>query len=648
MLGEKTKQAEIESFKKLKADYNIDEEKFFELEKEIAETKDSISTLSEKQNTIKTNFENEAKKITQEIEELKNKIAEIKKNFSFSEKLLYFLHLKKIVEQATLKQNENDLKEMKTNYEKELNELLQQQNDLTEKLKNQNSEKEKILEKAKQLVEFEDGKIIGDGRSDFTRENHIYEFQYDNYKFNLIDIPGIEGKESEVQETIWNAVKKAHAVFYITNKAARPQTGGDEGKKGTAEKIKEHLGKQTEVWTIFNQSITNPIQMKNDLVNKDEQKSLADLDDTMKKLFNEHYCKTISVAALPAFLSKTECLALDSDRYKKRTKFLKAKSSDEIFSFSNMSEVKSVLEKTSTDAPKKIRKANLNKAQCVLQDTITGIDTELKDNIEPIVNKLEIETKNTNEQIDLVVKKLSSDLQNHLEQKFSRIKNKIQDEIYEYIDYDVKNSDFKNRLKDLLEDAKPKIQKFVKEVFTNDIEKFSSEITPIIEKYKTRLKEFSTLMSDMHLNADILDNNIKDFDGKKITETLAATVSLGLAIAAAFAAAGPFAIIAAVLAVLTGIAIVAKKIGEALSHNFKKSNQREAADKTLSKFEDNFFYEMNKQVKQTHKEVSKKIETIKEMIWKSSNDLKAIKEIIQGAKKNLIELKNDTEIFDVA
>lgn len=81
------------------------------------------------------------------------------------------------------------------------------------------------------LEPLADGGIIGNGRSDFTLATQLYQFESGKQKFALLDVPGIEGDEGKVNEEVWAAVQKAHAVFYVTSKAAAPQKG-DEGKKG--------------------------------------------------------------------------------------------------------------------------------------------------------------------------------------------------------------------------------------------------------------------------------------------------------------------------------------------------------------------------------------------------------------------------------
>ncbi len=69
-----------------------------------------------------------------------------------------------------------------------------------------------------ELEKFQDGAIIGDGRSDFTLEIKSHTLKHNNKTFTLLDVPGIEGDEKKVIQQISNATQKAHAIFYVTNR----------------------------------------------------------------------------------------------------------------------------------------------------------------------------------------------------------------------------------------------------------------------------------------------------------------------------------------------------------------------------------------------------------------------------------------------
>lgn len=105
----------------------------------------------------------------------------------------------------------------KIDLEKQRVVLIQQMEQLLESLVDQlDSVKETRAQIISKLKNLSDGIIIGDGRSDFTQEVRSYEFNVGDKEFVLLDLPGIEGKEHIVQESIKSAVEKAHVIFYVS------------------------------------------------------------------------------------------------------------------------------------------------------------------------------------------------------------------------------------------------------------------------------------------------------------------------------------------------------------------------------------------------------------------------------------------------
>lgn len=172
-----------------------------------------------------------------------------------------------------------------------------------------------------ELEKFQDGATIGDGRSDFTLKTQSYPFQYNHQNFVLLDVPGIEGREQKVIDQISNATQKAHAIFYVT-KTPNPPQKGEEGKRGTIEKIQKQLGSQTEVWAIYNKPINNPRAFKDKLINENEKESLKILNKEMKNILGEHYMGHQIVSAQMAFYGLASALIPESDFYKNKQKFL--------------------------------------------------------------------------------------------------------------------------------------------------------------------------------------------------------------------------------------------------------------------------------------------------------------------------------------
>ncbi len=198
---------------------------------------------------------------------------------------------------------------------------------------NDERKKQNIL---KELHSLQDGAIIGDGRSDFTLKTRSYSFQYNHQNFTLLDVPGIEGSEKKVIDQISNATQKAHAIFYVT-KTPNPPQKGEEGKRGTIEKIQRQLGSQTEVWTIFNKPINNPRAFKDKLINESEKESLKILNKKMKNILGKHYMGYKAVSVQVAFYGLSQALIPETDFYEKKQKFLKDFKAEELLYQSHIS-----------------------------------------------------------------------------------------------------------------------------------------------------------------------------------------------------------------------------------------------------------------------------------------------------------------------
>lgn len=90
-----------------------------------------------------------------------------------------------------------------------------------------------------------DGEIIGTGRSDYTHSASTYCLSIDSKKFALIDIPGIEGDESNFEEIIKESLEKAHMIYYVNG-------SGKKIENESLKKIKKYMHDGTSVYAIFN------------------------------------------------------------------------------------------------------------------------------------------------------------------------------------------------------------------------------------------------------------------------------------------------------------------------------------------------------------------------------------------------------------
>lgn len=303
---------------------------------------------------------------------------------------------------------------------------------------------------AQLLAELErqaDGGIIGDGRADFTRQTQRYDLELNGYPFALLDVPGIEGKEGLVLSEIERAVQTAHAVFYVTNQPAPPQTG-DEQRQGTLEKIKQHLGAQTEVWTIFNKKINNPKHSLagRPLTSDDENTSLAGLNEKMREQLGNHYRDVFPLSARPAFLVSTDHFVPDSKNAKDRSKSLADFSSDELLEKSGMRDfLKQLGEQLIHDGKAKITRANFNKAKKTLNQASTTL-VNVQRNFAELSEKLHQDGDSAKSQLNSSFKALKQRLESCGETLIDDFASKVRKQMYTLIESDISNDEFKDAL----------------------------------------------------------------------------------------------------------------------------------------------------------------------------------------------------------
>ncbi|MDU9765560.1 GTPase [Helicobacter pylori] len=275
---------------------------------------------------------------------------------------------------------------------------------------NDERKKQNIL---KELHSLQDGATIGDGRSDFTLKTRSYPFQYNHQNFVLLDVPGIEGSEKKVIDQISNATQKAHAIFYVT-KTPNPPQKGEEGKRGTIEKIQKQLGSQTEVWTIFNKPITSPRALKDKLINENEKESLKILNKKMKGVLGEHYKGHKVVSAQAAFYGLSQALIPESDFYKKKQKFLEDCKAEEWLLYKSRFQqlVEFIAEELLKNSCAKIIESNCNKALKVVEQLQKAIEITIEKRIDPMIKEAQEHQQEARYNLDRSKEKYISNLTN--------------------------------------------------------------------------------------------------------------------------------------------------------------------------------------------------------------------------------------------
>lgn len=583
LLQERGKLADQQAFRQLRARYSLHEEKLQQLEHAIGQAENHNSKLMEDVSATLQHHEQQHADLLASISRLQTLIGESKRTASFWQKLLNLF--KKTQEEIELGQAQDTLASITAARDSASTALRQQQveaeRDRLILAQQQQDISSKMAELLPELEQRADGAIIGDGRADFTRETRRYDFEVDGQPFALLDVPGIEGNEELIRSHIAQAVQTAHAVFYVTNKAAPPQTG-DELRKGTLEKIKEHLGAQTEVWTIFNKKVTNPKHSLRDrpLLSNDEEISLGGLNEKMREQLGSHYRDVFPLTALPALLASTDHFAPGSQNAKRRSKILEDFTATDLLEKSRLRDFLQFLNgELVRDGKGKIIRANFNKAKNALDQANTTL-AEVQQNFTELAEKLDQDGESAKAQLNSSFKALKSRLHSRAETLIDSLESDVRQDVYTRIDRDISNDTFKEILKNQISTKLEHLGKQLPEAMNVEIGTFQKDAEDILTRFEEYAKELTDIYSNIgnsKLNHHF-DFKIKIDNGINIVGLLGGLVGVVLA-----PFTGGASLWVAGAAALTALISVGKAIWGALSSNYKKSQQREATGKALRK-----------------------------------------------------------------
>tara|TARA_Y100001963_G_scaffold120932_2_gene169129 strand:- start:14842 stop:17037 length:2196 start_codon:yes stop_codon:yes gene_type:complete len=606
LLAEPQKVSSQNKFKELVTSLNIDSASFEKINQEIAELKDNKVVLEQSLNSVKDKNDEQLTSLKNELATLNKTIESKLAAFNIFQKIWHFFS--KLPEEAQIvtKQEQFEstkliLDEKVAQAENEVSENDERYNAACLKLEHMQGELEK-------LVPYADGAIIGDGRSDYTLDSQSYSMQGDESTFTVLDVPGIEGKEEKVGESIWSAVHKAHAVFYVTSKAAAPQTGDDKNK-GTLEKIKEHLGDQTEVYSIYNKRITNPLQLqKSQLVSESELASLAELDTKMAEQLGENYQGTKSVCGLVGYLAAANCLVAGSADHKRKEKFMKDNTEQHLLDYCGFTDLKQFLvSDLIKDYKAKIIKANFNKANQVLKSANSSITALRDEKFEPLHTKLKEEIGSASEQLDIALSSLKSRLLTSVGTSINTFKSSVRKSVYSEIEDDISNDDFKYELEREISRAQSQFDENLPEAINIQLNEFGEEVNGIVVRFQKHAGELLDAYSSFETNTIASNFSISvDIDkGFNVAGIIGSVVG---AVALAFSGVG----IAALAIGAVGVVIsFAKSIGSFFSSSYKMSQQKKTTDENIYKIACKLEDTAKTNIDEAFKALEENVDTIK-------------------------------------
>ncbi|RVZ41925.1 GTPase [Helicobacter pylori] len=459
-----------------------------------------------------------------------------------------------------------------------------------------------------ELHSLQDGAIIGDGRSDFTLKTQSYSFQYNHQNFILLDVPGIEGSEQKVVSQISNATQKAHAIFYVT-KTPNPPQKGEEGKRGTIEKIQRQLDSQTEVWTIYNKPITSPRALKDKLINENEKESLKILNKEMKNILGKHYMGYKAVSAQAAFYDLAQALIQGTDFDKNKQKFLKDFKAGELLYKSRFKPlVEFIAEELLKNSRAKIIESNCNKALKVVEQLQKAIKTTIEKRIDPMIKEAQEHQQEAHYNLDRSTEKFILNLTNSAFYEIDQFKSDLREKMYVHINKNIEDEECKEIFKNELIQGIETLHEYIKWRFRECEKRFDGEIKEAIKQLEYRIKDSLAMLECISIDRGFNLNFDTDsgIDGTKLAASIGGLGLLGI-----FNAWNPMGWFALTAGIIAGLVGIARSIWNLFSSRYQRSQQKKEVDKNLHQICEKIVQDVKSRLESRKKDIREKIEKLK-------------------------------------
>ncbi|RVY77604.1 GTPase [Helicobacter pylori] len=492
-----------------------------------------------------------------------------------------------------------------------------------------------------ELEKFQDGAIIGDGRSDFTLETRSYTLKHGNKTFTLLDVPGIEGDEKEVIQQISNATQKTHAIFYVT-KTPNPPQKGEEGKRGTIEKIQRQLDSQTEVWTIFNKPINNPRAFKDGLIDESEKESLKILNKEMKNILGEHYEGHQIVSAQMAFYGLSSALIPESDFYKNKQKFLDFFKAEELLLYKCRFQQLGgfIAEELFKNSRAKIIQSNCNKALKVVEELQKAIKTTIEKRIDPMIKEAQEHQQEARYNLDRSKEKYISNLTNSVFTETEQFKSDLREKMYVHINKNIEDEECKEIFKNELIQGIETLHEDIKWRFRECEKRFDGEIKEAIKQLEYRIKDSLAMLERISIDRGFNLNFDTDsgIDGTKLATSIGGLGLLGI-----FNAWNPMGWLALTAGIITGLVGIARSIWSFFSSRYKRSQQKKEVDKNLHQICEKIVQDVESRLESRKKDIWEKIEKLKANLRPVDN-YKRMKRQLKEAHEKLGYISNSINL----
>ena len=274
----------------------------------------------------------------------------------------------------------------------------------------------------------EDGLIVGDGRHDFTKTYEEYHLSIAGHPFTLIDVPGIEGNESEFKDVIKTALHKAHCVFYVQGHNKKPD-------RATAEKIKKYLGDWVKVYSIYNVRGTvsnyDEEEERETLITPGVLKSESLILAEFKTILGDVYAGHVTLQGLLAMSAKASFSPKREDLIRGQQKLLKYfdGSADKVLEFSQFKTLTTLVAQKALNFKSEIIEANKQKLVSLAGNIAADIEQVMESQKSYLAN-LDSNLRTINREVcnnsmDSALRNITNKTRNAITSSYGELKSRI-------------------------------------------------------------------------------------------------------------------------------------------------------------------------------------------------------------------------------
>ncbi len=485
----------------------------------------------------------------------------------------------------------------------------------------------------------EDGLIVGDGSNDFTKVYEEYHLSIEGHPFTLIDVPGIEGNESEFKDGIRKALRKAHCVFYVQGHNKQPDTA-------TANKIKQYLGNWVKVYSIYNvrggSSNYDEEEEREFLLTSNVRKTEELIKGTFKGILGDVYSGNITIQALLAMCAKAIFSSTREDLANTQRKLLKYFGTPEkILQFSQFQTIINIVNEKSQNFTSEIVEANKQKMISLANSVKANLDKVIEEQTEDITrlkDRLRSFRSDSASIISTAKRSLKNKARGILDNSYARLKTRI----YEIIDDD-SIKDKKRSIKNEQENIKIFLRNDINQIVCQELENAKSKLDAKrkelkgIALYEINIPYFHVNFANIDFDGALDELGLSLEDVIEWAGKTAGTAAAGAGVGALLGSIVP----GAGTAIGAGIGAAIGGVVHLFTGKDGKSEAKNQVSKAIEEDKERAWKKMSDSMTRMHKALDNQSHSIRNAVDRELNNIERMRAVVNSTQLHLQEFANN-------